>query len=135
MIALPCDELGRTTTINVSGYNRSSVHDVRVVRGEKRCLVANFNGALPAGRTIASVTWRCVQPYVAIMSNPRIIVGQRQVAVDVKANYYSDTVIKCEATLDNGEVMAQLVRMSVMDSPWFEADAVSADGPYVLTAP
>lgn len=133
--ALACDELGRSTRVNVSGYNRTNVHDTRLVRGEKRCLVANFNGAIPAGRMIASVIWRCAQPYIATMSNARIIVGARQAAIDVRANYYSDTLIKCEATLDNGEVMAQLMRISVQDSPWFVADTVSSAGPTTLTSP
>lgn len=134
MTALPCDELGRVTRIYASGYDRARVHDGRLVRGESRCLVVDFNGAIPAGRTITSVTWRCSDPTVIMMSNARIPVGARSVAVDVRANLPCDTAIKCEATLDNGEACMQLIRLAVMDSPWF-GDETTASGPTTLTSP
>lgn len=133
MIAPPCDELGRVTRIYASGYDRTRVHDGRLVRGESRCLVVEFNGAIPSARTVASVTWRCVDPSVVVMSDARIQTGARSVAIDVRANWPSDTLIKCEATLDNGEVYAQLIHLSVTDSWWF-GDEAFAPGPMVLTA-
>jgi hypothetical protein len=134
MTALPCAELGRVTRIYASGYDRARVHDGRLVRGESRCLVVELNGAIPAGRTVTSVTWRCGDPTVIVMSNARIQTGARSVAVDVCANWPCDTAIKCEATLDNGEVYAQLIRLAVMDSPWF-GDETTASGPTTLTSP
>ena len=134
MTALPCDELGRVTRIYASGYDRARVHDGRLVHGESRCLVVELNGAIPAGRTVTSVTWRCADPAVIVMSNARIQTGARSVAVDVRANWTCDTAIKCEATLDNGEVYAQLIRLGVMDSPWF-GDETQAVGPATLTSP
>ena len=134
MTTLPCDELGRVTRVYASGYNRTRVHDGRLVRGESRCLLVNFNGAISASRTITSVTWRCADPSVVVMSNARIQTGARSVAVDVRANLPCDTAVKCEATLDNGERYMQLIRLAVMDSPWF-GDETTAPGPTTLTSP
>ena len=131
----PCEELGRVTRIYASGYDRTRIHDGRLVRGESRCLVVEFNGAIPPSRTIASVTWRCADPSVIVMSNARIQSSGRSVAVDVRANWPRDTAIKCEATLDNGERYMQLIRLAVTDSPWFDDETVSAGGPGTLTAP
>ena len=130
-----CEELGRVTRIYASGYDRAKVHDGQLVRGESRCLVVEFNGAIPASRTITSVTWRCADPSVIVMSNARIQPGARSVAVDVRANLPCDTMIKCEATLDNGERYMQLIRLAVTDSPWFDDETVSAIGSGTLTAP
>lgn len=135
MTALPCDELGRVTRIYASGYDRSRVHDGRMVRGESRCLVVDFNGAIPAGRTVASVTWRCNIPTAIVMSNARIQAGARSVAVDVLAGWSCDTAIKCESTLDNGEVYAQLIRLAVQDAPWFQGETTPTTGPTTLTSP
>ena len=130
-----CEELGRVSRIYASGYDRTRVHDGRLVRGESRCLVVEFNGAIPASRTVTSVTWRCADPSVIVMSNARIQSSGRSVAVDVRANLPCDTAIKCEATLDNGERYMQLIRLAVTDSPWFDDETVSAGGPGTLTAP
>lgn len=128
-----CAELGRVTRIYASGYERTRVHDARLVRGESRCLVVEFNGAIPPTRTVASVTWRCVDPSVVVMSNARIQPGARSVAIDVRANWPRDTLIKCEATLDNGEVYVQLIHLDVTDSWWF-GDETAVSGPMVLIA-
>lgn len=128
-----CAELGRVTRIYVSGYERTRVHDARLVRGESRCLVVDFGGALPPARTITSVTWRCVDPSVVVMSNARAQPGARSVAVDVRANWPRDTLIKCEATTDRGEVYVQLIHLDVTDSWWF-GDETAVSGPMVLIA-
>lgn len=128
-----CAELGRVTRAYVSGYQRDRVHASRLVRGEKRCLVANFNGAIPAARTIASVTWRCEQNYTLAMANARIT--GREVAVDVSANWEGCAWVKCVATLDNGEAYTQLFRVFVCAAPWFEGEASPSAGPTVLTSP
>jgi len=134
MTTLPCDELGRVTRVYASGHDRTRVHDGRLVRGESRCLLVNFNGAISSGRTVTSVTWRCTDPSVVVMSNARIQTGARSVAVDVRANLPCDTAVKCEATLDNGERYMQLIRLTVMDSPWF-GDETTTPGPATLTSP
>jgi hypothetical protein len=128
-----CTELGRVTRCYVSGYQRTRIHESRLVRGEKRCLVANFNGAFDTSRTITSVTWRCEQPYAAVMSNARVFA--REVAVDITAQLPGCSLIKCEATLDNGEVYTQLFRVLVMDAAWFDIDPGATAGPTSITSP
>ncbi|GAA0260549.1 hypothetical protein [Rhodanobacter caeni] len=128
-----CTELGRVTRAYVSGYQRARVHESRLIRGEKRCLVANFNGAIDAGRSIASVTWRCEQPYAAAMSNARVFA--REVAVDILAQLPGVSLIKCLVTLDNGEVYTQLFRVQVQDATWFDGEPAVAAGPTSITAP
>lgn len=129
-----CDEMGRASTANVSAYDRTRVHDVRLMMGEKRCLVANFNGAISAARTITSVKWRCDFGYIAQMANARIQSNSRSTAVDITANWMGDSIIRCEATLDNGETYIQSFHVEVNGDPIFLA-ATSGVGPTVLTAP
>lgn len=130
-----CTELGRVTRCYVSGYQRVRVHESRLVRGESRCLVANFNGAVDAARTITSVTWQCQQPYIVAMSNARIPEGAREVAVDMAAQLPGCAWLKCIATLDNGEVYTQLFRVIVRGGPWFDGETTPSAGPTSLTSP
>lgn len=134
VVQLPCTELGRITRCYVSGYTRNRVHDSRLVRGELRCLVANFNGAVDKSRTIVSVTWRMNPSLCVAMSNARIEANAREVAVDIRAIWTGEAAIKCEATMDNGEIYTQLFRIDVSDSPWFDGEYPTASGPTVLTA-
>lgn len=129
-----CDEIGQATKATASAYYRTRVQDVRLMMGEKRCLVAGFNGAIGAARTIASVKWRCDFGYVAQMSSARIQADGRSTAIDVLANWIGDSIIRCEATLDNGEIYIQPFRVSVSGDPIF-MPAVSGNGPTELTAP
>lgn len=130
-----CTELGRVTRCYVSGYQRARVHESRLVRGEFRCLVANFNGAVDTARTIVSVTWKCQQPYAVAMSNARIADGEREVAVDIAAQLPGESLIKCLATFDNGETYTQMFRLWVDGSPWFADDTAPSAGPTSLTSP
>jgi hypothetical protein len=129
-----CDEIGQATRAYVSAHDRTRIHGSRLIRGEKRCLVADYNGAISAGRIIASIVWRCFDGYAAAMSNARILDGSRQAAVDVSANWPGCEWLQCEATLDNGEVYVQRFRVDVRDFPCFDTPPV-VSGPLVLTAP
>lgn len=131
----PCTELGRVTRCYVNAYQRGRIHESRLVRGEYRCLVANFHGAVDLARTIVSVTWKCQQPYAAVMSNARIETSAREVAVDVLAQLPGCAWLKCLATFDNGEVYTQLFRVLVSDAAWFDDMAAAAAGPMSLTSP
>lgn len=128
----PCEELGRVTRAYVSGYQRDRIHRSRLVRGEKRCLVANFNGAIPPARSIVSVTWRTNQGQGIYMQDARI--DGREVTVNITAQTGSEAAVKCEVTLDNGEVYNQLFAISVRQSPWFSGEASPPTGPQVLTS-
>lgn len=125
-------DFGRVTTAFVSGYQRDRVHYGQLVRGEKRELVANFNGAFPLDRTIASVTWRTNQNYCTYMADP--VIDGRTVKVTVTAQQGLASVIKCQVTLDNGEVYNQLFALRVIASPWFQGEGVPPNGPQELTA-
>lgn len=129
-----CDEIGRTSKAVASAYYRTRVHDVRLVLGERRCLVASFNGAISQSRTIASVKWRCDFGYIAKMANARIQSDNRSTAVDVTANWLGDSIIRCEATLDNGEVYIQPFRVDVSGDPIF-MPVSGVIGAVELTAP
>lgn len=130
---VPCEEIGRVTRAFVSAHQRDRVHSSNLIRGEKRCLVANFNGAIPSGRTIASATWRTNENYVVAMANPRIFENDRSTAIDITAIYGYCGAVKCVAVLDNGETYVQLFAVSVRDAPWFADENLPAAGPTVLT--
>lgn len=129
-----CDEIGRTTKAVASAYYRTRVQDCRLVMGEKRCLVADFNGVISSARKVVSVVWKCDFGYVAQMSRARIQPDNRSVAVDIIANWIGDSVMQCAATLDNGEIYMQMFRVDVSGDPIF-MPAVSGNGPTILTAP
>lgn len=130
-----CEEHGRATRAYVSGYQRDRVHRSRLVRGERRCLVANFNGAIPPSRTIATATWRCDQNQAIRMDNARITDAGRVATVDITAQIGAGSRVKCEVTLDNGEIYNQLFVVRVISSPWFVGEQTHySPGPTVLTA-
>lgn len=130
-----CTELGRTTRIYVTGYNLCRVASTRVRRFAKRCLVADFNGAIPKGSLITQVTWECTSPWSTIMSNPRVIIGQRKVAVDVSFNFAGWGGVKASVLLDNGETYNAEGSFTVLDAPLYpSATYDSANGPYQLVS-
>jgi hypothetical protein len=125
-----CDELGRVTRAYVSAYQRDRIHRSRLVRGEKRCLVANFNGAIPASRSIVSATWRVQQGQAMFMESAKA--AARESSVVITAGLGHEAAVKCQVTLDNGEVYNQLFVVTVQDSPWFQGETTPALGPYEL---
>jgi hypothetical protein len=68
------------------------------------------------------------------MSNARIQPDNRSSAVNVLANWIGDSIIRCEATLENGEVYIQPFRIDVSGDPIFMYNRQN-NGPLVLTAP
>lgn len=126
-----CEEIGPVTRAYVSAYQRTRAHHSRLVRGERRCLVADLNGAIPLSRTIVSATWRTYTNHTAILSESRI--NGREVEVNVTAGYGGRAAIKLEATLDNGEQYVQTFVVEVQGTPWFPGEQQVAAGPTVLT--
>lgn len=134
-LASPCAELGRTTRNYVSGYSLSRQNVTRVRRMAKRCVVANFNGALPKERTIASVRWETTSPWSLYMSNARIATGARESMVDVTFNFAGWGGLLCTATLDNGEIYNAEFSFTVIDSPLYPSATYDTNnGPYRLDA-
>lgn len=125
-----CEELGRVTRAYVSGHYRTRVHESRLYAREKRCLVANFNGALPAGRSIASAVWDMSVIAAVGMATPSIV--GREVRVLIEAVRCGCAYLRCEVTLDNGEVYNQLFAVTVLDGPSF-GDQGAVAGPARLT--
>jgi hypothetical protein len=129
-----CDEIGTASRANASAHYRTRVHDVRLMTGEKRCLVANFNGAFGSARTISSATWRCDNPTIGAMSNARIQSDSRSSAVDLTARWIGETFIRCEATLDNDEVYIQPFHIDVSGDSLFQATGTAGSRELTVTA-
>ncbi len=129
----PCAELGRVTRAYVSGYARDRVHVSRLYRYEKRCLVANFNGAIPAARTIASATWQTTNYSGSVMSDA-VITG-RETSITIATQMAGSANIKCSVTLDNGEIYTQLFRLDVQGAPYYMGDTqVTGPASVIVTA-
>lgn len=128
--------MARTFTGYVSAYSANQTQQRMVRRRAARNLVANFNGALDAGRTIASVTWFCTSPWITKISNPAINASERSTSVDVRFNYGGIGDIKAVITLDNGEQMNYEFMFTVTDSPLYPDETFDvAEGPYSVTTP
>jgi hypothetical protein len=128
-----CDELGRVTRAYVSGYQRWRVHRSDLIRGEQRCLAAEFRGAISPARSIVSCQWMCQQNYAIFMSDARI--SGTECAVTINAQAASWCYMKCLATLDNGEVYTQLFLLMIRSAPWFVGEIFpTQSGPTILSA-
>ncbi len=128
--------MSRVTTAYVSGYDRTRVHQSCVVRGEKRTLLANFNGAMPADAVIASATWRTNQNSAAILSDGELSANERSTSVQLLAGWGGAAWVKVDATLDTGEVLTQVFVIRVQSAPWFTGETNPQQGPteIVVTA-
>lgn len=130
-----CKELGRTTKTYVTGYSLSRVNVARVRRMAKRCVVANFNGALDPSRSIVSVRWETTSPWSIFMSNARIAPGQRETMVDVSFNFSGWGGLLATVTLDNGEIYNAEFSFTVLDTPLYpSATYPLGNGPFRLDA-
>lgn len=127
-----CEEIGRVTRSYVSAYNRYRVHVGQVRRQERRCVVADFNGAIPASRSIVAVRWDCTNPWVAKMSAPAINGREVQVTADFQSGGFA--ALRASVTLDNGEIYNQAFEFTVRDAPCFIENAPTNAGPFTLTA-
>lgn len=122
----------RNTTAYVSAYQPTRPHVTRMVRGEVTPLTAEFSGAMPAGTTIASVTWRCSNPWPAYMADAAI--DETRATVNLTAQWGYCSAVKCTATLSDGRVLAQLFELKVQEGPWFQGELPNPpSGPYSLT--
>lgn len=127
--------MSRTFTGYASAYSANQTQVRTVRRAATRTLVANFNGALDAGRTIASVEWACTAPWVTKLSNAAINAAARSVSVDVVFNYSGLGDIKATITLDDGARLNYEFAFTVTDAPLYPSDTFdTAAGPYSITA-
>lgn len=116
-IPVSCDEIGRVTRNYVSAHQRDRVHRASLYAAEKRCLVTDFNGAIPKGRSIASATWQTDDTTQCLMSQPAVL--GRQVQVQIAAQYTGHCRIRVDAVLDNGEVYSAWHVIRVQPAPYF----------------
>lgn len=124
-------DLGRATTSYVSAHDRTRVHASRLFPNERRSLIANFNGAIPEALSIVSVVWRMDPVYAVAMADAEVTARTSQVTIT--ACWPGRAGIRCEVTLDNGEVYNQLFAVDVQCGPWF-ADTPLSAGPASLSA-
>lgn len=129
---MTCQDLGRVTRCYVSGYQRNRIHQTNVVAQETRCFTADFNGAVPKGRTIASATWSVLNPYGLFLTSAEVT--GRETSVVAQMNFAACTMLRCEATFDNGEVYSQMFKVNVSQWQYFYNQPVWSQGPYSLTA-
>ncbi|KRG69130.1 hypothetical protein [Pseudoxanthomonas dokdonensis] len=127
-----CEEIGRVSRAYVSAHTRERVHSTRLYPTEKRCLVANFNGAIPPGRTIVTAQWKMESACSVAMSSASIY--GRSAQVMVQGVYRGWAYIKAQVTLDNGEIYNQLFVVEVLEGPYFGDENSLAAGPTELTA-
>lgn len=116
-------DLGRATRAYVSAYNRGRVVDVRLFPTESRQLVSDFNGAMEAGRTIESAVWDMDPAGCAGIASGAIAENQRSTSVLLTASRAGRTQVRCQVTLDNGEVLNQLFVVGVLTGPLWPGDA------------
>lgn len=134
-VPVPCEEIGPVSKADVSAFNRTRLHSVRVLPGEKRCLVANFNGAVPPARTIATAEWRMESNVVASMANGQLLSPYRETEVTVTAHLPGVAPLECRATFDNGEVYVQRFMVEVMNGWLLDTPAPSGQLTITLSAP
>lgn len=127
-----CEELGRATRNYVSAYSRDRVHYSSLYAPEVRCLVTDFNGAIPPGRSIVSATWQTWETLTCVMASPEV--SARSVQVRITAQYAGRARILVTATLDNGEVYTAWHMVRVNPAPYFSSSPSWMAGPRLLTA-
>lgn len=126
-----CADLGRVTRAYVSAYTRDRIHQSQLMAQEKRCLIANFNGALPVGRTIASVIWSVSNPMFVNLSQCDIT--GRETACIITAQWRGSSLVRCSATTDDGDVYTQYFAITIRGY-WFQGDVPGVQGPYTISA-
>lgn len=118
-----------------SAYSADQHQPRRVRRYQVRTLTADFNGAMDAGRTIASVTWECTHPECTYLQGADIAADSRSVSVGVQFNYSGFSSVKATVTLDDNSQLNYEFSFDILDAPLYPSAVYpSANGPYSLTA-
>lgn len=125
-------EIGQVSRANVSAHTRARIHYTRIYPTEKRALVANFNGIIPAGAAITQAQWRMEYAFAVAMINATATTRETQVMV--QGVYRGRASIKAQVTIDNGDTYNQLFVVEVEAGPWFGDEASQNSGPTVLNA-
>lgn len=123
-------EIGRASTAMVSAHNRTRVSAVRLFPREKRQCLANFNGTFDKARTISAATWM-LDVAVSVAMSDAAITG-RSSSVMIEACYPGTVGLRCQVTLDNGEVYNQQFVVQVLWGPNY-GDQTMPAGPTSLS--
>lgn len=108
---------GQNSRAYVSGYQRNRIHYSQLFSYETGPLVADFNGAMKPGRVITSALWQTWNGSNVIMSEPAASEDFRKVGIKITAQIGGFAIIKCSATLDNGQVLVQQFQVNVQWAP------------------
>lgn len=100
--------------VRVSAFARNRIAERRMMIGDSYCLVIDFNGAMDPVRTIASFALEQAADAVLTASN-RIQSTSRSVSFDVAAVNVGTDLVRCTATMDNGDVWVQTVHFTVTE--------------------
>ena len=122
--------MSRVTTAYVSAYDRTRVHSSQLYRFEKRTLTANFAGALPSGIFLSTITWYCHNTDVVVMADAAA--SPTESSVTITANCSGMALLKCEATLTDGQVINQLFSVDSLPVPYLCGETILSNGPCEL---
>lgn len=111
-------DMGRVTRNIVSGYQRDRVFRSSLYASESRQLVTDFNGAMPADRSIVQAVWQTWENQCIAMGPAEV--SERSVQIRVAAQYSGRSRIKLDVTLDNGDVFSAWHIIRVMGAPYFD---------------
>jgi hypothetical protein len=111
---------GLVMRCNVSGFDRSRIHQDWLYANETRRLVTNFNGAIDPESLIQSARWDTWQNFAGLMSEPAISDDRKAVSVKVASQYSGTCIIKCTITTVEGEVLTQNHVLNVKPAPYYQ---------------
>lgn len=106
-----CNEFGNVTRVYASAYSRTRRHLSRLNVGERRCLVADFNGVLHLGVSIADAQWSGDGSQAASLSDQKF--SGRAAQATVTAGTWGVSQFACTVTLANGEIYIQKFEVRV----------------------
>lgn len=126
-------DMGRATRNIVSGYSRERVFQANLYAFERRELVTDFNGAIPAGVSIVRAVWNTQDTLPVAMSDPSINPGGRSCKVMLQAQVDGFSCIRLDAELSNGERYSQWHVIRILPARYMSGDTW-VNGPSQLVA-
>lgn len=109
-----------TAYANVAQPDRA--HIVRLVRGQKVTITANFNAMLPADETITSATWYAESAGTISLAS----IDGPLVSVALEAGWSSGGRLKCDATFSDGAKASLLYCIASRRGPYFQGEPTAS---------
>lgn len=101
--------------INVPKLEPTRISDVRIMAGQKSTFELNFNASIDVGRTISSVKWSSDSSFAFTHDDGSILNDARSTTVNLTGTDGGAGFLRCEATLDNGDVAVHTSRIAVKE--------------------